>query len=332
MKKLVLFLSISFGIFGQEDSLSQKSLQLSAYAEGYYLLDPADKLAHERDPFFYNHGRANQLDLNLGILGLSWTKGPLSAQISGMIGTYARRNLANEPSFWKNVFELNVSYRLHPEWTIIAGVFPSHIGFESAKNSQNWTLSRSLVAEYSPYYESGLSLYFKPNTAWTFGLFGLRGWQHIQEFRPALGTQIQFISSKSWTWNSSGFIGNEGNGLRLFHDFYLVIPLSNKIKTVLISDLGYQNEFWHGEALMVQAQLGGHWKLTSRWEQFSDPKAISMAQATYVQSASLGADYKLFPKVLLRSEWKMHLATRLAGEIQPVVHSPEYVFGIILGN
>ncbi|MHA8059916.1 outer membrane beta-barrel protein [Aquirufa beregesia] len=328
MNKVILFLCFSIPLFGQLDSTSRTAVQISGYAEGYYLVDPVNKAAHERGSIFFNHGRANQLDLNLGILGVSWTKGPLSAQISGMLGTYSRRNLASESSFWRNIFELNISYQLAKNWGITAGIFPSHIGFESAKNADNWTLSRSFVAENSPYYGSGIRMFFKPNTSWTYSLFVLRGWQHIQDLNPALGTQITYVAANSWTWNSSGFMGNEGNGLRVFHDFYLVVPLSKKVKMVLISDMGFQNEFWHGEALMVQAKLSNKWKLAGRLEQFSDSKAIVLTQGSFIQSASINADFSPFPKMIFRSEWKIYHSSSGVSNL----HSPEYMFGVVLGK
>lgn len=328
LKKVILFLCYSLPLLSQQDSTRKAIVQFSAYAEGYYLLDPVDKSTHEKGAIFFNHAQANQVDLNLGILGISWTKGPLRAQISGMIGTYARRNLAHESSFWRNIYEWNISYQVAKNWDISAGVFPSHIGFESAKNVDNWTLSRSFIAENSPYYESGLRLNYRPNKAWVYSLFALRGWQRIQDLNPSLGTQITHTSAKSWIWNSSGFIGNEGKGLRLFHDFYLVVPISKSLQMVMISDIGYENQFWHGEALMMQAKLSKKWKLAGRLEQFSDSRAIVLSQGSFVQSASFNADFSPIPKVLFRSEWKIyHSANTISN-----VHSPEYIFGIIVKN
>ncbi|MHA8087298.1 outer membrane beta-barrel protein [Aquirufa sp. Wall-65K1] len=328
VNKILLFIFFTFPLLGQQDSTTKSILGFYAYAEGYYLVDPIQKTAHEKEPIFFNHAHANQWDLNLGILGISLKKGPFNAQISGMLGSYARRNLANEPTFWRNVFEMNISYQLAKNWSIMAGVFPSHLGYESVKNSDNWTLSRSFIAENSPYYESGISINFKPNASWSYTLLGLRGWQRIHELRPAIGTQIIYTSANSWIWNSSGFIGNEGNGTRLFHDFYVVVPLSKKIKAVLISDLGYQHAFWHGEALMVQAKLSETWKLAGRLEQFSDPNAIILAPESKFQSASINTDFRLFPKMMLRAEWRIYQSSNNSLNI----NSPEYIFSVVLGK
>ena len=328
VNKVLLCLCVSFTLLGQIDSSSKTTIQISGYAEGYYLFDPVDKSGHEKGTIFFNHAKANQVDLNLGIFGILVKKGLLSAQISGMLGTYARRNLAMEPSFWRNIYEWNISYQLANKWAISAGVFPSHIGFESAKNVDNWTLSRSFIAENSPYYESGMSVNFRPNNSWSFSLLALRGWQHIQDFHPSLGTQITYKAANSWIWNSSGFTGNEGNGLRLFHDFYLVIPLSKNIKIVMISDIGFQNEYWHGEAIMMQAKLSKKWKLAGRLEQFSDSKAIVLTQGSFAQSASFNVDFSIIPQMILRSEWKIYQSANVISNL----HSPEYIFGIIVKN
>ncbi|WP_164969618.1 outer membrane beta-barrel protein [Aquirufa rosea] len=328
MKRLLVFLGFTFPILGQQDSTKKSALHLYAYAEAYYLLAPSNTSPYLKDPIFFNHSQANQVDLNLGILGMAIKKGPINVQVSGMLGTYALRNYAHEPLIWRKIYEMNITYQLAKKWSMLVGIFPSHIGFESAKNAENWTLSRSFVAENSPYFESGIGFYFKPNPAWTYSLFALRGWQQIQAFRPALGTQIVHQAANSWTWNSSGFIGDEGNGLRLFHDFYVLVPLSKNLTAILISDIGYQKDFWHGEALMIQAILSDKWKVAGRIEQFSDEKSILLNPQNAIQSASIGVNFSPFPKILLRTEWRVLQANNQKSD----VHSPEYLFALVLGK
>ena len=67
---------------------------------------------------------------------------------------------------------------------ITAGIFTSHIGFESAVSKDCWTLTRSILADNSPYYESGARLtYTSNNNKWLISALALNGWQRIQ--RPA---------------------------------------------------------------------------------------------------------------------------------------------------
>ncbi|WP_133272779.1 outer membrane beta-barrel protein [Hymenobacter radiodurans] len=41
------------------------------------------------------------------------------------------------------------------------GIFTSHLGFELALSKDNWTLSRSLMAKNSPYYEAGVRITYE---------------------------------------------------------------------------------------------------------------------------------------------------------------------------
>ncbi len=66
-------------------------------------------------------------------------------------------NYAAEPGILGNFYEGNVGIKLSENnnlWLDV-GVFPSHIGFESAVGKDNWALTRSLNAENTPYFESG---------------------------------------------------------------------------------------------------------------------------------------------------------------------------------
>jgi hypothetical protein len=119
------------------------------------------------------------------------------ANFALMTGSYANANLAAEPEVLKNIFEANAGVKISSKknvW-IDAGIFASHIGFESAIGRDCWTLTRSMLADNSPYYESGVKFsYTSDNGEWfVSGLF-LNGWQRIQRVEanntPAVGHQL----------------------------------------------------------------------------------------------------------------------------------------------
>jgi hypothetical protein len=75
--------------------------------------------------------------------------------------------------------------------------FASHIGFESAIGKDCWNLTRSILADNSPYYESGAKLsYTSKNEKWFISGLILNGWQRIQRVEgnnlPAFGHQLTF--------------------------------------------------------------------------------------------------------------------------------------------
>ena len=91
------------------------------------------------------------------------------------------------------------------------GIFSSHLGFESALSKDNWTLTRSLNAENSPYYETGARLTYEVGPKLTLTGLVLNGWQNIRETNQAkaLGTQLQWKPTAKVLINSSTFYGNE---------------------------------------------------------------------------------------------------------------------------
>jgi hypothetical protein len=141
--------------------------------------------SNARQPFFFNHNRHNEFNLNLG----SGSAGPGAPQVPGQLWPFkpaCTRTTITPPSpaCCKSIFRSQCGYRPECRLTpcgLDAGVLPSHIGFESAISMDNPTLTRSLPAENSPYFLTGAKLTFTPPTSsGTFAGLLVNGWQRIQ--------------------------------------------------------------------------------------------------------------------------------------------------------
>ncbi len=67
-------------------------------------------------------------------------------------GTYVESNYGAEPAGLQRIHEGFVGVRLgRSGWWADFGLLGSHIGFESAISSYNWTFSRALMADFSPF-------------------------------------------------------------------------------------------------------------------------------------------------------------------------------------
>lgn len=150
----------------------------------------------------------------------------------------------------KSVFEANIGISLNEKnnlW-LDAGIMPSHIGFESAISMDNWTLTRSLLAENSPYFLSGAKLTFNPNEKWELAGLILNGWQRIQRLEgnslPSFGTQMKFSPNESTTLNWSAFIGTDDpdqlRRMRYFNNFYGQFQLTDRFGLITGFDFGAQ--------------------------------------------------------------------------------------------
>jgi hypothetical protein len=157
-----------------------------------------------------------------------------------MTGTYANANLSAEPGVLKNILEANAGVKISKNknlW-IDAGIFGSHIGFESAIGKDCWNLTRSILADNTPYYEAGAKIsYTTDNGKWFLSGMVLNGWQRIQRVDgnslPSFGTQITFKPTSTVTLNSSSFIGTDkpdsARQMRYFHNFYGIFQVSSKL-------------------------------------------------------------------------------------------------------
>eukprot|EP01132_Coremiostelium_polycephalum_P020481 gene20481-24330_t len=132
MKKLILIIA-AFAATGNLFAQEQPKIKVSGYVEAYYGYDfnkPAD---HNRPGFIYSHNRHNEVNLNLAFIKANYDSGNIRANVAVMAGTYANANLAAEPGVLKNIYEANAGIKLSKSQNLWldAGIFSSHIGFES---------------------------------------------------------------------------------------------------------------------------------------------------------------------------------------------------------
>jgi hypothetical protein len=328
MKKL-LFLAVALATgtmaFGQEEP----KLKVSGYLETYFGYDfnkPAD---NNRPGFVYSHNRHNEVNLNLGFIKGSYENSMIRANLAVMAGTYANANLASEPGVLKNIFEANAGVKLFKSsdlW-LDAGVFSSHIGFESAISKDCWVLTRNISSENTPYYESGAKLtYSTGDGKLTAAAFYLNGWQRItrQEgnSQPAGGMQLSWKPSDKVTLNYSNYLGTEGpDSVRLrrfYHNFYGIFQLTEHLGLIAGFDFGTQqkekgdsdkNEVISPVAI-ARYSINSQWAVAGRIEYYEDKNGVLIATGTpngfKTTGYSLNLDYAPIPNALVRLEGKMY--------------------------
>ncbi|RRB00922.1 porin [Larkinella rosea] len=257
MKKTLILFTILPLILWNKDSLAQKdstttatsTLTFSGYAEIYYVQDLSQPRAQERPGFLYNHKRNREVNVNLAFLKAAYAAERVRANLAIQVGTYAQYNYAAEQPLLRNIYEANAGLKLSKQrdlW-LDAGIFTSHIGFESAVSKDCWTLTRSLLAENSPYYLAGAKLtYTSPNGKWTVLGSVLNGWQRINRLasntKPAFSTQVQFKPNSKVTLNWSSFLGSDRPDSlkqnRFFNNFYAILNPTGKLGVTLGFDIG----------------------------------------------------------------------------------------------
>lgn len=328
MKKLITIittLTASLTAFAQDEP----KVKFSGYLETYYGYDYNKPADHNRPSFIYSHNRTNEVNLNLGFIKAAYDGGSIRANLALMAGTYTNANLAIEPGILKNIFEANAGVKLSKSenlW-IDAGIFASHIGFESAISKDCWVLTRNISSENTPYYESGVKItYGTKDGKLTATLLYLNGWQRITRIngnnKPAGGLQLTWKPSDKITVNYSNYLGTEGADSvrvnRFYHNVYGIFQLTDKFGLTMGFDYGTQQKVKGSSdkneilspVVIAQYKFAPKWAMAGRFEYYDDKNSIFISTQSpngfKTKGYSLNLDYSPIQNAMIRLEGKAY--------------------------
>ena len=324
MEKVIAVLMILLGtqtVHGQTDS-TKSALQFSGYMDLYYGYGFNKPVNNQAPSFLYNYSRFNEVNIDLAYLKASYSGEKIRTELALMAGTYPQANLAAEPELLRHIYEANIGVRLEKSLWLDAGVFDSHIGLETAVSKDCWTLSRSILGENSPYYESGVKVTYAPQGKWVFSALVLNGWQRITRVNgnttPAFGTQVTFKPNENITLNSSTFIGNDkpdsARQMRYFHDLYGIFQLTPWWGITAAFDYGIEQKAkdnsgynqWDGILLIFRYSINNKFAVAARAERYTDQGGviiqINNTRGLDATGYSLNLDYAITTHALCRIE------------------------------
>lgn len=284
-------LLMSANLTAQTDTIvsgkdSVKKFTYTFIADAYFSYDFTQPKVHQKANFLYNYKRNREINFNFLYFKTAYSFNRTRVNFALHTGNYVQYNYESEPVFFQFVNEASVGYKIAKKrnlW-IDAGIMPSHIGFESAINSDCSTLTRSVLAENSPYFETGIKLsYITTSEKWTFNLLGINGWQRIASqstaFSPSAGMQITYVPNKKWLFNYSNFMGEIKSLLpfnRTYHNFYTQFKSDKNINITAGLDIGSdsRNNYhanWLAAVFIIQKNHTKNLKYAMRVEYLKDP-------------------------------------------------------------
>lgn len=320
MKQIWLYSLGLLSFLGNAQEKDSLKIKVSGFLETYYSYDFSNPTADTKLPFMYNYNRHNEFNVNNGLIRAQLQYGNAYASIAIHAGTYVDDNYASEDI--KLLSEAFVGMYLNDskKSSIEVGIMPSYIGFESATTASNLTLTRSILAENSPYFMTGIKYKYEPNDKWSFSGLVTNGWQRINKpdktVAPAFGTQIVYKPSEKATLNWSTFIGKEFYGAELgtryFSNLFWDNTWNSKWCTILGFDFGIQDSsslndkhlYWMSPVLIAQYTINPKWQTAVRLEYYQDEDNVIVAtsDAFKTSGASINFDYLPNSKVKLRTE------------------------------
>ena len=312
---LLIAIATPVHLYGQDEA----NTTVRGFLDVYYLHSLMEHPLRERS-FTTQPLRHDEFNLNLGMIDVSYQSNAIRGRFALQTGTYVQSNLVAEPALLKNVLEASAGTRVSDGIWVDLGIYPSHIGLEGIVSKENWTYSRSMLSDFSPFYEAGLKVSATLSNELTLCGHVVNGWQNITETNgeKAAGTQLIWKPSDAILVNWSTFAGNEqpdsaDSRLRVFNDFYAVCTLSTAVSVALVFDIGMQKrgvddiyDMWHTASFMARCAISDQWALAARAEYFSDKTGIIVPTGTpdnfQTVSASVNLDFAPTPMVTWRVE------------------------------
>lgn len=337
MKNLVIttiILSVSSLSYAEE---SKTNITWGGFVDTQYAFDFNNPSSGDR-AYSTQPARTNEFNLNMGHLEVSVDAEKLRGRFALQAGTSVQSNYSAEPQrgsvsgpdLSRHIQEARLGYKISDKTWIDAGIFFAHVGAESWISRDNLTLTRSLVADYSPYYLSGVKLTHTASDSLTLQLLVTNGWQNISENNTDknVGTGIEY------SWNHFSFayntlIGNEVspdlNGsprnreFRHFHNLILRSKNAADFEWAAQFDIGFQQKpvsskhsQWLGGSLMGRYKIAEGQKVSLRLEHFNDPDQVvlvtSRPESFNAFGVSLGFDQTLEHGLSWRTELRYLLA------------------------
>ncbi|MSP66483.1 MAG: porin, partial [Flavobacteriaceae bacterium] len=260
-------------------------VHLSGYLDTYVGIGP--RLAGSM-PYMVSSARIGEVNVNLAALDLRYQSDRVRARVMPGWGTFMDANYAaGDP----RLVEANAGFRLKTrrEVWVDAGILGSPFTNESAISKDHLMYTRSLAAEYVPYYLSGLKLSYLASAKWNWYAYLANGWQQVRDQvrGPALVLQSEFRPNSTTLVNGNLFVGREATsagevGLRTFADLYVVRQIGSRWRTTADAYLGRQHTssgtFWWSQAnLIAERSLASTWRASGRLEYLNDPHNVVVA-------------------------------------------------------
>lgn len=296
-------------------------IRFNSFVDMYYAFDASRPADGERR-FTTQSVRHDEANVNLAWLGVTMERARSRARVALQAGTSVQSNYAGEPrngassgpDVARFIQEATVGVKLASTVWIDGGIYYSPIGLESWSSSDNLTYTRSLVAEYSPYYLSGVKLSWQATPKLTAQVHVINGWQNISENNrsKALGLRVDYTVSPTVTLSYANFTGNERpvdsrRELRVFNQVMAKGTLSTGAQWQGQVDVGHQGgSEWYGVVAIARQPLTSRVAVVGRVERYADPDQViigtSAAGGFVGNGVSAGVDVTVDSGVRWRTE------------------------------
>lgn len=315
-----IVLIVFFGIALRAQDTTTHSITVGAFVDTYYMYDFNSPGRNQKSHPFTQPSRHNEFNVNLTHIAVRLNSPSIRGALALHTGTSVRANYAAEADnreLAQLIHEAWGGYQVADNLWIDAGIYPAPYGLESWLSRDNKTYTRSLVADYSPYYQTGAKASWQASEAIGLTLHVINGWQNIAETNTdkAFGLSLAYTPSNTVSISYNNFVGNEQPdsakaATRFFNNLCLRFIASDDLGIDLTADYGMQNKgSWGGIALIGRYQLSKTVAIALRGEYYKDAQQVILTTGTPEGfdgfGASANVDVTFTPQLLWRTELRV---------------------------
>ena len=335
MKRLVLLFALAAApptLGGQAPTAPDTATHVTfgGFIDGYYAYDFGRPIDQDRSfasgaLFTTQPARHNEFNVNLAFVDAKLDAPRVHGRLALQYGTSVqsnylaepRRGTVSGPAVQQFIQEAYAGYRVARTLWIDGGIFFSNLGEEGWISRDNPTYTRSLVADYSPYYSSGVRALWQATPALALRLDVVNGWQNISETNQdkGAGVRIDYTVAPGATLTYYDYVGNEiGGRLRSFNGVGTNVAFAGRWRFVGEADYGTQQRAgdagrssWYGGSAILRAQVTPTVGASMRLERYDDRDQVILATGDAARpfrgnSASLGIDVQPESRLVWRTE------------------------------
>ncbi len=317
-------LAFVFGLIFSLKSVADSSIRpaFGGFIDTYWAYSTAKPVNIDRQ-FTTHAARDNEFNINLAFIEAKIESDRVRGRLALQAGTAVQVNYASEPSVGstsggslsRHIQEAYIGYRIGEKTWMDAGIMFSHVGLEGFVSRDNAIYTRSLVADFSPYYQSGVKISHQFNPQWSCQFLILNGWQNVSESNreKTIGTQLTYQPNPDFSVTYNTLIGKESS-FRQLHDLVLRYNVTPKWTLGSQVDFGLQKDTWYGFTLITRFSVSENGSIVSRVERYSDEKNIIVSTPNNtpfrIWGWSLGYDHSLTRELTWRNEFRNMIADR----------------------
>ncbi len=276
--------------------------------------------------------RHDEFNINLAFVEAVLSGPRVHGRFAAQFGTSVQANYAGEPRIGtlsgpdvsRFIQEAYAGYQLvrgaRPVW-LDAGVFFSPFGSENWISRDNWTYTRSLIADNSPYYESGVRATWQVLPALEAQVHVINGWQNISETNSdkSLGLRLDYTPRDGVDIAYDGYFGDEApdsapSQPRKWHELIVQLKPLPRLGLRATYDYGWQHRadgsgsaYWRGWAGIAQWRFSPLLAAAARVEGYSDPEQVIVATGQPFGLRATGGSFNVDVTPAARVLWRLEL-------------------------